>query len=642
MSSQIQRHSPYQGLIPYSEADAPFFFGREKDTRLIIANLFSSPLTLLYGASGVGKTSVLRAGVAQQLRQRDGLLVVFFNAWQANPISSLMQAIADCADRTDHAAWNQATTLFSQEHASFAKFLTICAEQLNRRLMIILDQFEEYFLYHPPEDDFSIEFPTALTESQAAISFLISIREDSLAKLDRFEGRIPSLFDNYLRIEHLSYEAANDAIVKPIDRYNEMHAADGHPFSIEATLVYAVLKQVQTGQVLLGETGRGIVKSESGQGYVETPYLQLVMMRLWDQEMRVGSRLLKLETLKALGGAASIVRTHLDETMGALTPQTQDSAAKIFHYLVTPSGTKIAHTVPDLAHYAELPRTQLANVLEELASGETRILRGIAPPPYQPAEQRYEIFHDVLAAPILDWRSRRVQAQERAKAEQQLAHERARITAREAEAKRLRLLLGGLAVMFLVALGALVFALKKQNEAQTKADEATRAKVIAEEQRVRAEEQTRFAEEQKKIADQRLLDFETAKKAAEFAAAGQKAAELHLAQAKTAAINARFETLSTFTEAFGLNLQIDPGNEIEALEYNRRFLDVYSKMKDQRKVKETLVRMARLNRKLAIGNEISGNKEQAKNYLQEAELLEKRAEETQISLSNRRPKRPKW
>ena len=85
-SSGTLRRSPYQGLIPYGEDDAPYFFVFEKEARLIAANLFASPLTLLYGASGVGKSSVLRAGVAHQLRQRDDLLVVVFNAWQRNPV----------------------------------------------------------------------------------------------------------------------------------------------------------------------------------------------------------------------------------------------------------------------------------------------------------------------------------------------------------------------------------------------------------------------------------------------------------------------------------------------------------------------------------------------------------------------------
>src|SRR5262245_35778425 len=60
--------SPYVGLVPFSENDAEFFFGREKESRVIAANLRASRLTLLYGPSGVGKSSVLRAGVFSTLR----------------------------------------------------------------------------------------------------------------------------------------------------------------------------------------------------------------------------------------------------------------------------------------------------------------------------------------------------------------------------------------------------------------------------------------------------------------------------------------------------------------------------------------------------------------------------------------------
>jgi hypothetical protein len=43
--------SPYKGLIPYSEADYPYFFGRSQQSRTIAANLKSSPITTLYGPS---------------------------------------------------------------------------------------------------------------------------------------------------------------------------------------------------------------------------------------------------------------------------------------------------------------------------------------------------------------------------------------------------------------------------------------------------------------------------------------------------------------------------------------------------------------------------------------------------------------
>jgi WD40 repeat protein len=136
------------------------------------------------------------------------------------------------------------------------------------------------------------------------------------------------------------------------------------------------------------------------------------------------TRVLRLETLKRLGGAQKIVRTHLDEAMSELKPDEQDAAATIFRQLVTPSGTKIAHTVPDLADYARLPQDELTPVLEHLSGGDVRILRPVAPPPGQLDGGRYEIFHDVLAPAILDWRARYTEAKAREQAEREAAEAR--------------------------------------------------------------------------------------------------------------------------------------------------------------------------------------------------------------------------
>lgn len=418
MTSAARRRSPYQGLISYDEQDAPFFFGREKETRLIIANLFAAPLTLLFGASGVGKSSVLRAGVAHQLRQHYDLLVAVFHSWQSDPISGLKAAIAEAATRAGE------NCIQPMESSSLAEHLTACATGLDRHLIIILDQFEEYFLYHPQEDEFTDEFSSAVRQAEAPISFLISIREDSLAKLDRFEGRIPSLFDSYMRIEHLDHKAAKAAIEGPLEEYNRLRENEEQQIGIEPELVEEVLKQVETGKVILGEIGRGVVKSQA-ESKIETPYLQLVMTRLWDEEMRASSNKLQLKTLNKLHGARSIVQTHLDATMDALPEKEKSVAASVFNFLVTPSGTKIAHTVRDLAQYARLPQSQLAPVLEELSKRDVRILKPIDSPPDQPTSDRYEIFHDVLAPAILAWRAQYVQAQERAEAESRAAAEAA-------------------------------------------------------------------------------------------------------------------------------------------------------------------------------------------------------------------------
>ena len=59
--------TPFVGLAPYAEGDAAFFFGRDRETRIVAGNLRAARLTLVYGASGVGKTSLLRAGVMRDL-----------------------------------------------------------------------------------------------------------------------------------------------------------------------------------------------------------------------------------------------------------------------------------------------------------------------------------------------------------------------------------------------------------------------------------------------------------------------------------------------------------------------------------------------------------------------------------------------
>ncbi|HET6762672.1 MAG TPA: hypothetical protein VFH27_03345, partial [Longimicrobiaceae bacterium] len=61
--------APYVGLVPFSAADADYFFGRERETELVVATLSSRRLTLLFGPSGVGKSSLLRAGVLHRLQQ---------------------------------------------------------------------------------------------------------------------------------------------------------------------------------------------------------------------------------------------------------------------------------------------------------------------------------------------------------------------------------------------------------------------------------------------------------------------------------------------------------------------------------------------------------------------------------------------
>ena len=64
--------SPFKGLAAFddSDLDALFFFGREREREVVVANAIASRLTVLYGESGVGKSSLLAAGVVRALREQ--------------------------------------------------------------------------------------------------------------------------------------------------------------------------------------------------------------------------------------------------------------------------------------------------------------------------------------------------------------------------------------------------------------------------------------------------------------------------------------------------------------------------------------------------------------------------------------------
>jgi hypothetical protein len=397
--------SPYKGLARYEEDDAPYFFGRDADAELVVANVLAARLTLLFGDSGVGKSSLLHAGVAPRLRGLDDLVLVLFSDWRSDAAASLSAALREASG-------------LGAAHADspLAATIAACAEHSGRDLVVVLDQFEEYFVYHPDEngqDTFSLEFPRAVTRADLPVSILIAIREDALARLERFKGRIPGLFETYLRLDRLGRDAAREAIVEPLARHAALQPGDA--VSAEPALVEQVLDEVEVGRFAFGSTGEGLLDgagAASGPSSrpIEAPYLQLVLSRLWDEERRAGSRQLRLETLERLGGAERIVRTHLDDALDALSADEQELAASVFRYLVTPSGTKIAHRVDDLAEYAGAPPAAVASVLAKLAAGGTRVVRPAG-------EDAYEIYHDVLAGAVLDWRARYLHARELAAVE---------------------------------------------------------------------------------------------------------------------------------------------------------------------------------------------------------------------------------
>ena len=489
-SALVRPASPYRGLAPFEETelDALLFFGREREREIVTANLIASRLTVLYGPSGVGKSSLLRAGVAHGLNTdaRRNLVLhggpelaaVVVSSWGDEPLQAILDAAEDVVAELRG-------EVSEPPPGSFVDALAWHARALDGDLYLILDQMEEYFLYHGADDGGPLagQLAKLLQAPESRVNILLALREDALARLDAFVARVPGILQNRLWLEHLDRRAARAAIVEPLQQWNTL--GDEANVELEPALVEAVLDQVVATRA--GGDGNGSARQEDAErGRIEAPYLQLVMERLWSEERSVGSLVLRRETLDRLGGAARIVESHFEHAIEELPPASRELAASAFGHLVTASGTKVAHTTDDLAAYADSSQSEMLGVLESLT--RQRILRAETGEGTGPT--RFEVFHDVLAAPVLSWRRGFEQ-------ERRLEQERSALRKRH---RRLLALAVASLIGLALAVGLAVFALTQRSEARSQAEQARVNAAQAEENAARATAASRRAEEQAQVA----------------------------------------------------------------------------------------------------------------------------------------------
>jgi hypothetical protein len=502
--------SPYVGLRPFGEKERAFFFGRERDISIIATNVVEEPLTVIYGPSGAGKSSVLQAGVLPHLKSLANAAVVYFRNWQSDTFQEDLRAnVLSVLGRAELDGLSP--------NGGSLQDLVINAKQ---HLFLLLDQFEEYLLYHSDarDDGFDTTIARIVNRSDVQARVLIGLREDGLSRLnERFAIRIPDLLGNTLQVERLSLSAARNAIQKPLEVFTRTAQAEGKVFSIEESLVEEILEQVQEGRGIASESAGKGTRNRDADVQIETAYLQLVLTKLWEAERKLGSTALRLKTFHELGGASEIVRNHVRSVMDTLgSDHLRDIAARLFLYLVTPSRTKIAQRTEDLVTFGEAPEAEVRQVLNTLAEQqETRILRRLSNP------EQYEIFHDVLAQHILDWRrsyeeqkrlaeqerrqkeeadrkQRELEQAQRLAAEQQLrADEQARA------ARKLRRMVAALILVVIAAVAAATYGLVEQSRANASA-------AVAIEEKKRADASAELAKESEARAQETLFQLKAA------------------------------------------------------------------------------------------------------------------------------------
>jgi WD40 repeat protein len=447
---KLMRDSPYPGLRPFAVEDADFFFGRDSETRVISANLRTRRLTLLYGPSGVGKSSVLQAGVINHLYELDAqlqldqveldddceqptstgngsnvpdeggsrkpstsIVVVKFENWREKPHSFLKDAILAALEESLPKIFTTAKNNELRQLALREMLLEITKSRHVMELLIILDQFEQYFVYHSVNDEpgnFGGEFCRAVSSRELGANFLVSIREDWLASLDHFTERVPDFLANSIRIEHMDRKSAASAIREPIRKYNdEIREHHGEPgFSRQEV----VLEEPSFIDEALNQLERLDLEHEDSDNLgstqvrnqrkprIQASGLQIVLRHLWNKVKNDSPPTFSTKLLPAKE-AKRIFRWHLDESLRDLGFFEKRTAEKLFPLLVTSSGTKLADTASSLAERSGCNPDKVRDLITKLVN--TKILNQHGPLSPRAPLLFYEITSDVMAAPIRNW-----------------------------------------------------------------------------------------------------------------------------------------------------------------------------------------------------------------------------------------------
>ncbi len=255
----------YPGSRPFqdTELDRLLFNGREDEKQKLLHLILSEKLVVLFSKSGMGKTSLLNAGVFNLLRQQKYFPMMFrLN----NPKESPKQLTGLVYDEIKRITQKNKIELTTGDPTTLWQYFNIAEfwsedDQLLTPVLVF-DQFEEIFTLYSEEE--RKEFVRQLADLVRGIipksirqtyrnqkkakrikpapdvKVVLSIREDFLAWLEEFSSEIPSILHNRYRLTALNLDQARKAIEEPARLENEHLSTKS--FSYEKNTVEAIIK----------------------------------------------------------------------------------------------------------------------------------------------------------------------------------------------------------------------------------------------------------------------------------------------------------------------------------------------------------------------------------------------------------------
>lgn len=368
---------PYRGLQAFDPEDADRFYGRAALRQLLVNSVDTSRLTLVCGASGSGKTSLLRAGLVPELTKL-GCSVLVLSDFSPQGLAVMRELLA---------SWSE------------------------QPLVLILDQFERALLHEGPDELrrylLDVILRTGLTQQGRRV--VIGIREDFLGRLLR-ETKIAG------NLDHDGDRTVGQLLLA---------RPDGGVTSEDQKQVQSAGTLVVVGPMNLAETRDAVVRPLEGTGVSYQPTflehellpdllessgatpsrLQIVCGRLYSEARKKGERTICGATFDALGGFERILSTYLEEMLGSDRYTETDRNLAIA--LLKAMTGEVARRWLDLGELwkeaSPLPTTidevQIRTVLSRLMDDRLVLSRSRGP---QEAA-RYSLMHDQLMVVFKQW-----------------------------------------------------------------------------------------------------------------------------------------------------------------------------------------------------------------------------------------------
>jgi hypothetical protein len=318
--------------MPFTEATQAFFHGRDAEAAELLRRVRRERLTILFGQSGLGKTSLLCAGLFPRLRGADFLPVYVRLDWtteQISPVAQIKQALA--ANLAEHGVEGRAPasdeTLWAYFHDKETEFWS----RRNRLVtpVLIFDQFEEIFTlgHGTAASEVVLEELAALVENRPPLSVRLALeddpeaarrcdfgkdscrvvqalREDFLPDLEGLRRRMPSIMDNRMRLTRMNGRQARDAII----------ASGGHlmaPGVAEKVIAFVAASRGRTEGETVGEQELAALE-------IEPALLSIVCSELNNKRIRLGQTQITADLLE--GAQQEIVGQFYESSLAGIDP----------------------------------------------------------------------------------------------------------------------------------------------------------------------------------------------------------------------------------------------------------------------------------------------------------------------------------